>query len=212
MKDKNNKNAIEIYNLIAENYAKKFDPIESDDDLIFPNTFLGHLKPGMSVVDIGCGTGFSAGYFHKHGMEVVGVDLSSSMIKIARRNYPDIELHEADMREFAPSKLVDAVWAGYSMFHFEHESFESTLEKIKTYLKPGGIFGLVMQLGSGEVEADEPFLPGENKKIYIHLYISDELKDILNKHGFEIIQEKIKKAVIGYEFSFDKILLVAKNN
>ena len=41
MEDKNKK-AIEVYDIIAEDYAKKFDPIESDDDLIFPNTFLSH--------------------------------------------------------------------------------------------------------------------------------------------------------------------------
>jgi len=206
MEDKNKK-AIEVYDIIAEDYAKKFDPIESDDDLRFPNAFLSHLKPGMSVVDLGCGTGFSAGYFVKNGMKVEGVDLSSGMIEIAKRNYPDIKFFVADMRQFTPEKLVDAVWAGYSLFHFEQEHFENTIEKIKTYLKPGGIFGLVMQEGHGEIEPDEPFLP--EKKICIHLYTEEELKIILEKHGFEVVDKNIKKAA-SYEFAHDKILLITK--
>lgn len=207
MEDKNKK-AIEIYDIIAEDYAKKFDPIESDDDLIFPNAFLSHLKSGMSVVDLGCGTGFSAGYFVKNGMEVEGVDLSVSMIEIAKRNYPNIKFSVADMRKFSPEKSVDAVWAGYSLFHFEQEHFESTIQKIKTYLKPNGIFGLVMQEGHGEIESDEPFLP--EKKIYIHLYTEEELRIILGKYDFEVIDKNIKKAA-GYEFAHDKILLIAKS-
>lgn len=206
MEDKN-KNAIEVYDLIADDYAKKFDPIESDDDLIFPNTFLSHLKVGSKIVDLGCGTGFSAGYFTKNGMNVIGVDLSKSMIAIAKRNYPNIHFFIEDVRSFSINDQVDAVWAGYSLFHFEQEHFENTILKIRTYLKSGGIFGLVMQEGHGEIEPNEPFLP--EKKIYIHLYTEEELKIILEKYGFEVIDKNIKKAA-GYEFAHDKILLIAK--
>lgn len=205
--DDKNKNAIEVYDLIAEDYAKKFDPIESDDDLIFPNLFLSHLEPDAKIVDLGCGTGFSAGYFTKNGMNVIGVDLSKNMINIAQRNYPGIHFFIEDVRNFSLNNQVDAVWAGYSLFHFEQEHFEATIDKIKTYLKPGGIFGLVMQEGKGEIERDEPFLPG--KKIYLHLYTEIELTEILQKHGFKVIEKKIKKAE-SFEFPYDKILLIAK--
>jgi len=207
--DDKNKKAIAIYDAIAEEYANKFDPIESDDDLIFPNTFLSYLEPEMEIVDLGCGTGFSANYFVKNNMRVDGVDLSKSMIAIAQRNYPKIIFHLDDIRQFKSDKMVDAVWAGYSLFHFEQKDFEDTLKRIKTYLKLGGILGIAMQEGKGEVEINEPFLSGE--KIYIHLYIKEELLFILKKYGFEVVDQKIKKANIDYEFSFNKILLIAKH-
>ncbi len=202
-----NKHAVDIYDSIAEDYAKRFDPIESDEDLRFPNRFLSHLQTGNSIIDLGCGTGFSAGYFSKHGMRVEGVDLSSSMITIAKRNYPELQFAVADMRTFSSNNPVDAVWAGYSLFHFEQTEFEKTLEQIKTYLKPQGIFGLVMQGGEGEIEIPEPFLPAE--KIYIHLYSKEQLKMILEQHSFSVIDEDIKKAT-DYEFPYDKILMVVK--
>ena len=74
-----NKKAIEIYDYIAEEYAKRFDAIVSDEDLKFLNIFLSHLKPGSHIVDLGCGTGFSSGYFAKKGMKTQGVDLSSNI-------------------------------------------------------------------------------------------------------------------------------------
>jgi len=203
-----NKKAVEIYDRIAEEYSKNFDSIDSESDLVFLNTFLAHLKPNSYIVDIGCGTGFSAGYFVKRGMRVEGSDLSSSMISIAKRNYPQIPFSVADMRKFSPKEKADGVWAGYSLFHFEQEDFEETIRQVKTYLKPGGILGLVMQEGEGELERDEPFLPGE--KIYLHLYTEEQLKTILSQYNFKIFEKKRKTPLHPNEFPYDKLLLIAK--
>lgn len=205
--DEKNKKAIEIYDIIAEDYSRKYDSIETEDDLIFPDLFLSHLIPNSNIIDLGCGTGFSSGYFQEKGMVSKGVDLSKSMIGIAKRNYPDIKFSVGDMRIFAPEKPVDAVWAGYSLFHFEQEFFENTLEKIKTYLEENGILGIVMQEGEGEIEIEDPFLPEE--KIYIHLYTEDQLRKILDKHGFEIIEVK-RKLAEDFEFPYNKLLLISK--
>jgi len=203
-----NKKAVAIYDKIAEEYSKNFDSIDSESDLVFLNTFLSHLKQNSYIVDIGCGTGFSVGYFVKKGMRAEGSDLSSGMIAIAKRNYPSISFSVADMRVFSPLQKADAVWAGYSLFHFEQEDFEKTIKQIRTYLKPDGIFGLVMQEGEGELERDEPFLPGE--KIYLHLYTEEQLKTILQKFGFEIIEKKRKTPLHPNEFPYNKLLLIAK--
>lgn len=205
--DNKNKKAIEIYDVIAEDYARRFDSIESDADMIFPNTFLSYLSVDSDIVDLGCGTGFTSGYFQKNGMKSEGVDLSKSMINIASRNYSDIKFSVDDMRTFSPGRKVDAVWAGYSLYHFKQESFENTLEKIKTYLKSDGILGIVMQEGEGEIENTDPFIPEE--KIYIHLYTEKQLREILSKHGFEVIEQKRKMAG-NFEFPYNKILLISK--
>lgn len=207
MNDKNKK-AVAIYDQTAEKYAQSYDPIRSGKDMIFPRTFVDILEPGAYIIDLGCGTGYSAGYFVKHGMKAQGADLSTSMLKIAKRNYPDIPFTQADMREFDPGKKVDGVWAGYSMFHFDQNDFEKTVEKIRSYLKPGGIFGLVMQEGEGEGEFDEPLIPDET--VYLHLYTEEQLREILGQHGFEVVEVKRKPPLYEQEFPFNKLLLVAK--
>ncbi|MFA5188919.1 MAG: class I SAM-dependent methyltransferase [Patescibacteria group bacterium] len=198
--DNKNKNAIDIYNLIAKDYAAKFDQIESEDDLKFDNIFLSHLKLGSNILDLGCGTGFSTDYFIQKGMKSQGIDLSTSMIDIAKKNYPKLTFLVADMRVFKPSEMMDAVWAGYSLFHFEQIYLEQTIENIKSYLRPHGILGLVIQGGSGEIESREPFLP--EKTIYIHLYTKEEMIEILTIHGFEVIGSSINKAA-DFEFPYE---------
>ena len=208
MTEDKNKYAIRIYDLIAEDYAKNYDSIGSDEEMIFPNTFLSYLQKGDHVVDLGCGTGFSASYFVKHGMSVEGSDLSSRMIAIAKRNYPDIPFNVADMREYIPQKEADAVWAGYSLFHFEQTELEKTLKQIKSYLKMNGIFGVVIQEGKGELERDEPFLPEE--KIYLHLYTESELCELLSHNGFAVLECKRKLPLDPNEFPYNKLLAITK--
>lgn len=198
---------IDVYNRIAEEYARRYDTLESEDDLVFLKAFLSHLKPGDRVADIGCGTGYSTGYFVKRGMQAEGVDLSENMIAIARRNYPDLSFKVEDLRTYVPGQLVDAVWAGYCLFHLTKEEFERVLDRVRLYLKPGGVFGLVMQEGeSGETFADEPLLPGE--KIYVRTYTETGLEDLLKHHGFSIIDRKRKPPLYEMEFPYDKLLLV----
>jgi hypothetical protein len=112
------------------------------------------------------------------------------------------------MVTYQPKRSVDAVWAGYSLFHLEQPDFKKTLQNIRSYLKPGGVFGLVMQEGEGELEADEPLLPGE--KTYVHLYTEERLRELLTKYGFEVMNIQRKPPMYEMEFPYNKILLISK--
>ena len=48
----------------------------------------GDVRPGMRVLDVGCGNGSTCGEFLRRHCEVVGVDLSIEGIEIARKTYP----------------------------------------------------------------------------------------------------------------------------
>ena len=41
---------------------------------------------GKRILDLGCGDGYYSRYLKKRGAEVVGVDLSNNMIKLAKKN------------------------------------------------------------------------------------------------------------------------------
>src|SRR5262245_4700269 len=44
-----------------------------------------HVLPGMAVLDVGCGTGFTSLALAQAGAKVVGVDISKPMLGLARQ-------------------------------------------------------------------------------------------------------------------------------
>jgi 2-polyprenyl-3-methyl-5-hydroxy-6-metoxy-1,4-benzoquinol methylase len=59
-------------------------------DRIFPviDVACRSLKPGASIIDLGCGNGAIAGRLAANGFRVVGLDLSETGITIARKAWP----------------------------------------------------------------------------------------------------------------------------
>src|SRR5689334_15460967 len=52
------------------------------------------------VLDVGCGRGGTAQWFHEHRWgDVVGLDIDAESIAYARRTYPGIEFHACDVLE-----------------------------------------------------------------------------------------------------------------
>lgn len=56
-----------------------------------------HLKPGMSLLDAGCGYGAASAYLPGN-VTYCGVDMSPEMIEVARLAYRKREFHVADLR------------------------------------------------------------------------------------------------------------------
>jgi Methylase involved in ubiquinone/menaquinone biosynthesis len=78
--------------------AAAFDAIGERYDDVFPHKsgqiiatqwMIDRLATGARVLDLGCGTGVpTAGMFAESGIEVVGIDVSTEMLALARRNVP----------------------------------------------------------------------------------------------------------------------------
>lgn len=80
--------------------------------VILPN-FLRLLAPkkGMTVLDLGCGQGFFAKEFTKHGAHVIGVDSAPELIDIAKKKASGVAFHvaSADAVPFVKNASIDAV-------------------------------------------------------------------------------------------------------
>jgi hypothetical protein len=86
--------------------------------------------------------------------------------------------------------------------------FQAVLQKIRMALRSGGIFGLIMQEGKGEVQYPEPLCPG--KSLLVCLYSIKELTAILSAEGFKVIAQKRRGPVSALEYPYKKLLLVAQ--
>jgi SAM-dependent methyltransferase len=54
---------------------------------------------GSDVGDVGCETGRLAPHLMGHGLPARGVDLSPEMVRVARRDHPDVGFDVADLRD-----------------------------------------------------------------------------------------------------------------
>jgi ubiquinone/menaquinone biosynthesis C-methylase UbiE len=102
-----------LYTQLSEVYeAMYLTFINYEEELNFYSSLLKKYHCG-SVLEIGCGTGNLAPGFVRQGFEYCGMDISSEMLKIAKRNHPQSRFIEADMRNFElDEKLAASIITG----------------------------------------------------------------------------------------------------
>lgn len=99
-----------------------------------------HLVPGASVIDLGCGCGWTSILLARCGFQVTGLDLNNASLEIGRRNAEAIGIQvrfiNADMQRFTVDQLFDAVVIFDSLHHCLRE--RSVLSRAESALRPGG--------------------------------------------------------------------------
>jgi demethylmenaquinone methyltransferase/2-methoxy-6-polyprenyl-1,4-benzoquinol methylase len=81
------------------------------------------LKPGDTVVELGCGTGLNFGILQDRigpNGSLIGVDLTDAMLsrarqRVAEAGWGNVELVEADLAEYAVPQGADAVLSTFAM-------------------------------------------------------------------------------------------------
>jgi ubiquinone/menaquinone biosynthesis C-methylase UbiE len=112
------------------------------------------LKPGISIVDLGCGPGdYSIPIANIIGKEgrVYAVDLWEGCIEflkseIARQGIVNIEPLLTDMSKRLPfeGESIDACLMATILHDLkDNQSHDATLDEVKRFLKKGGIFAIV---------------------------------------------------------------------
>lgn len=103
-------------------------------DTQFPN-----LKPAH--LDFACGTGRVLGYLAGRVRSSTGVDVASSMLKVAMETAPGAELIEADLtqRDVLGNRSFDLITAFRFFPNAESELRKSVLEVMRRHLTPDGV-------------------------------------------------------------------------
>ncbi len=141
------------------------------------------------VLDIGCGTGVLTNEISKFAKQVIGIDLSASMIEKATMSFPYIEFKTVDACELPWNNYFDAAFSN-AVLHFIKNQ-DIFLESVNQVLVNNGVF--ICEFGaSGNIahmlDAVNKACISRGKEYTLRFYYptQDEYKKLLEKHGFII--------------------------
>ncbi len=104
------------YDSVASDYAKNFQNELADKP--FDRKIIEWLAERVgdwgAVCDLGCGPGQVAAYLYEKGVKSCGIDLSSEMVKEARRLNPEVEFFRGDMLNL--EGVADNSFGGLRLF------------------------------------------------------------------------------------------------
>ena len=192
----NNKLVEESYDKIAAKYLD-WTLSTPSPRLKYLATLLKHLPdPSKSrVLELGCGAGVPGTQFLAKSCEhVIGVDISSAQVKLAKEHVKEgsTEFIQSDMLALKFEKgTFDAVVGLYSILHLTKADQLILMEKIRSWLKPGGYF--VGNFALTEIEATGTWLGGE--KMFWGGWEKEEWLGKMKDGGFELLEGNVVKDV-----------------
>jgi SAM-dependent methyltransferase len=97
-----------------------------------------HLKPGMTVLELGCGAGYFTQELARSGADIVAIDVSPELLEIAKTNCssPNVQYQIQNAYALSYSEAVFDSVVGSSVLH--HLEIEEALRDIYRVLKPMG--------------------------------------------------------------------------
>lgn len=136
-----------------------------------------------TLLDLGCGTGQPiACHIIKRGFQVVGVDHSREMLKIAANVVPEARLIQGDMAELEFREKFAAIVAWDSVFHLKREQHPAIFRKLAQTLELGG--RLLLSVGGSESAGFTSEMFGQT--FFYSGYAPDVTRQLLEAEGFTL--------------------------
>jgi ubiquinone/menaquinone biosynthesis C-methylase UbiE len=104
------------------------------------NLITKHLIPGSKVLDVGCGAGIPVARHLAGTFSLTGIDISSNMIALAKKNVPTAKFVIADVMETEfPARSFDAIVSFYAIFHIPRQNHYGENRFAGNHTKQAGI-------------------------------------------------------------------------
>ena len=149
------------------------------------------FKPGLHLLDIGCGLGGASRYFaHECGCRVTGVDLTEDYVRLATTLARLVGLeNQVAYRQSSALALSfpSGGFDGATMFHvgMNIEDKAKLFAEIRRALKSGGLFGIydVMRERDGDLSFPLPWASSPDMSF---VATAETYRSLLEKAGFAV--------------------------
>ncbi|MGA2800680.1 MAG: class I SAM-dependent methyltransferase [Candidatus Micrarchaeaceae archaeon] len=130
------------YNKLSK-YYEVLEGGKVDDTNLFLEKIIKKYKC-KKILDFTCGTGAQSLWFAKRGYDILGVDISTVMLKIAKQKAKEgslnIEFCSGDMRNSKFGTFDAVITIFNAIGHLSKPDFERTIKNINSNLKSGGLY------------------------------------------------------------------------
>jgi SAM-dependent methyltransferase/diadenosine tetraphosphate (Ap4A) HIT family hydrolase len=196
----------ESYNKVAAEYADKHSNPSNIIRLMEP--FIREIPYHGTILDAGCGPGRDASVFIEKGFNVVGLDFSQEMVRLAKSVHK-LEVNLGDVRDLDFGNCTfDAVWANASLHHLDKDDLYLSISEFERVLKNDGVLFIAVKKGSMKnFDKEYPMCPRFYKK-----YELDEIKSALKSSNLTIYKTEVAKRNNNRDSSWLFVYAIKKPN
>ncbi|MFJ5308776.1 class I SAM-dependent methyltransferase [Streptomyces sp. NPDC088350] len=202
-----------FYDAIAEDYAEMFagEPGGRPRDWTVQAAFaeLVIRSGGGTVADLGCGPGRTTAHLASLGLDVFGLDLSASMLTIARRENPGLRFRQGSMLALdIPDGTLTGAVSWYSSLHTPVDRLPSLFTEFHRVLAPGGYLLIAFQTGDRPLTLDRPF--GHPVRLDFERRRPERVAELLETAGFAVRSRTVREADEELRESSPQAFLLAR--
>ena len=174
-----------------------------DDDMIRKEDIISlildnaHIKEGVRVLDVACGTGVLFEDYLKRGASVIGIDLSSEMVKVAKSKYPHMTVICGDVEETYFDELFDVIHIYNAFPHFPSPSH--LIAHLSQFIKTGGYLSVSHSMSKEALAIHHQRASHVSIDLVDEHVLADMMKDdfeveaiIANEHMYQVVGKKKK--------------------
>ncbi len=144
------------------------------------------------VADLGCGPGRATGYLASLGLDVFGVDLSPTMVEVARGAHPGVRFEVGSMMALdVPDGALGGVVAWYSIIHTPPELLPLVFAEFARVLAPGGHLALGFQVGDERVHVEHAY--GHEVSVYAYRLAPAHIVELMRGCGLDLVAQLVSE-------------------
>lgn len=205
------KSAASVFNKYASQYQDKFMDVSAyASGFDFFCEAIANIN--ASILELACGPGNVSKYLltKRPDFKLVGTDLSSNMIELAKLNNPNADFQLLDARHIRKlEKKYDGLVCGFCLPYLSMEETEKLFCDAVEILQPDGLLYLSTMEDDYSKSGNRKGSGGD--EIFMHYYRGDDLRKMLGKYDFSILKlERIESTMTDGTKVID-LVIIAKN-
>ncbi len=182
--------------------------------------FEKYAKPGMTMLEGGCGMGQYVTYYTRRGVKVVGLDFAQRALKRLNNQVKGLRLCAGDVSRLPfADESFDVYYSGGVVEHFE-DGAEDSLKEARRVLKKEGVllisvpyfsplrqilFPLKNNLWKKTERSEKDPATSNGKRFFQYAYTAREFERLLSESGLNVVEKQGYAVLWGlFELPFMK--------